>query len=815
MRLIGAFLFLMIAAYNLPAQTTTTIYGRVIDSVSSQPVAFVSVTLQDGRHGANTDMEGNFTLRVPAGYEGWVYFSHVSYQKTKLPLRAFRGKTVVKLKPGSTVLSEFTVFSGENPAFKIIRQAIEHRKENDPENLRSYSYTSYSKFFISPSEPNHKTDSIMQALRQRPDSVKLTKDQKSLLQFDALADSANLFLSESVSEKKVLHPGQVKEQLLAYRISGYRSPMFSSAAMDGQPFAFYDENINLFGKAFINPLQPGTFRRYDFNLVDTTFYQADTVYVIQFAPRDKKLFNGLEGIISIAVDGYAVKNVAATAADPVGLVGIRIQQDYEKIDGHWFPVQLNTDLDFHDLVFAGRSMKAQQLNFLRDVRINPELNKKEFGDIVMDLSAVRKDLNASILETHRIRPLERRELNTYTFLDSAMRKVRWLDGAFEALVTGTVPVGWVDVDLSKVMSFNAYESARFGMGLYTNDRVSKLVRVGGYYGYGISDRQSKYGGEVKFTFDRNRDLYLRLSYAHDLYETGSLHQNNEGQYLSSESFRRWTASRYDRIDNYKTEFGYRVLPSIHARLSLSHQQIRPTYPYTVEVSGEPQDVFDITEAAFSVRYVRRENYTSLRGKKIFLTHKFPTATFSITKAIPLFDAKDFHYTIYDLTVKHQTKYSGFGKTVIGLTGGIVDGVAPYGKLFNGRGAQTSSFYVENYFQTMGLYEFSASKYAGLFLRHNFGNVLMNKKYSKPELLIFQNAGIGSLDHSQLHTGMLMQSMDKGYLESGVGMDNIIRIPYFGLGYYNFGGSVFYRYGPYRFLRQQDNFAYRINFTFTF
>lgn len=812
-RFVVAFLFLL-ATQTGRAQTV--ISGKMVDSLSQQPIAFVSVTLQDGRHGTNSDIDGNFRLHIPEGYQGSIYFSHVSYQKIKLPLSAFRGKTVVKLKPGSTVLSEFTVFSGENPAFKIIRQAIEHRQENDPENLRSYSYTSYSKFIISPSEPDHKTDSITQALRQRPDSVKLNKDQKSLLQFDAIADSANLFLSESVSERKVLHPGQVKEQLLAYRVSGYKSPMFSSAAMDGQqPFAFYDENLNLFGKEFINPLQPGTFRRYDFNLVDTTFYQADTVYVIQFAPRDKKLFNGLEGIISIAVDGYAVKNVAATAADPVGLVGIRIQQDYEKVDGHWFPVQLNTDLDFHDLVFAGRSMKAQQLNFLRDVRINPELNKKEFGDIVMDLSAVRKDLNASILETHRIRPLERRELNTYSFLDSALRKVRWLDGVFEALVTGSVPVGWADVDLSKVMSFNAYESARFGMGLYTNDRVSKLVRVGGYYGYGISDRRSKYGGEVKFTFNRNRDLYLRLSYAHDIYETGSLHDNHEGQYLSSASFRQWTASRYDRIDNYKTELGYRVLPSIHARVSLSRQQIRPTYPYTLDVGGEPGDVFDITEAAFTVRYVRREHYTSLRGKKIFLAHKFPVVTFSLTKAIPLFDASDFNYTIYDITIKHQTKYSGFGKTTLGLTGGVVDGVAPYGKLFNGRGANTSSFYVENYFQTMGLYEFSASRYAGLFLRHNFGNVLMNKKYSKPELLIFQNAAIGSLDHRQLHTDVPLQSMDKGYLESGVGLDNVIRIPYFGLGFFNFGGSVFYRYGPYRLLRQQDNFAYRINFAFTF
>jgi len=793
----------------------SVISGRAVDSVSLQPIAFVSITLQDGRHGTNTDIEGKFTLHIPAGYTGWIYFSHVSYQKRKLPLANFQGKTLVRLKPGSTVLSEFTVFSGENPAFRIIRQAIDHRDDNDPEKLKSYSYTSYSKFIVSPSEPNHKTDSIVQVLRQRPDSVRLTKDQKSLLQFDSLAGLSDLFLSESVSERKVLNPGQVKERLLAYRISGYRSPMFSSAAMDGQPFAFYNENINLFGREFINPIQPGTFHRYDFNLVDTTFYDADTVYVIQFAPRDKKLFNGLEGMVSITVDGYAVKNVIASAADPSALVGIRIQQDYEKIDGHWFPVHLNTDLDFHDLVFAGRSMKAQQHNFLKEIHINPPLSKKEFGDIKMELSTIGKDLNATILETHRIRPLEQRELNTYTFLDSAMRKVRWLDGVFEALVTGTVPMGWVDLDLGKVMSFNQYENARFGMGLYTNDRVSRLVRFGGYYGYGIHDKQAKYGGEVKFTFNRNRDLYWRLSYAHDIYETGSLHDNNEGQYLSSESFRRWAASRFDRIDNYKTELGYRILPSVHARISLSHQQIRPTYPYTLDVAGEPSDVFDITEAGLTVRYVRRENYTSLRGKKIFLTYKFPVVTFSITKAITLFDAHDFHYTLYDFALKHRTKTGALGKTSLGLIGGIVQGVAPYGKLFNGRGASTSSFFVEHYFQTMGLYEFSASRYAALFVRHNFGNVLLNKKYSKPELLIFQSAGIGVLDHGELHQGIPMQGMDKGYLESGAGVDNIVRIPYFGLGFFNFGGAVFYRYGPYRLARGQDNFAYRINFTFTF
>ncbi|MBL0745903.1 DUF5686 family protein [Chryseolinea lacunae] len=810
----AALLFvIVIAAAGARAQSVVS--GKVIDSLSAQPIAFVSVTLEDGRHGTNSDIEGNFKLHVPAGYSGWVYFSHVSYRKIRLPLSALHARQTIRLKQSSTVLTELTFLSGENPAHKIIRKAIEHKKENDPDELKSYSYTSYSKFLVSPTEPDAKTDSIVNSLQHKPDSIKLNKDQKSLLQFDSLAKKSNLFISESVSERKVLNPGQVKEKLLAFQISGYKSPMFSSAAMDNQPFSFYDDNIKLFGKEYLNPLTPGTFKHYDFYLMDTTFYQADTVYVIQFSPRNKKFFNGLEGMLSIAVDGYAVKNIIATSADSIAQVGLRIQQDYEKIDNHWFPVQQNTDLDFHELIFAGRSLKAQQSSFLKDIKINPPLNPKDFGDITLELANITKDLNTLTLDRYRIRPLDEKELNTYTFLDSAMRKIRWIDGAFEALVTGYVPVGFVDVDLSKVASFNQYENTRLGLGLYTNDRFSKLVRVGGYYGYGLRDRQSKYGGEVKFTFNRNRDLFFRLAYAHDIYETGSLHENNEGQYLSNASFRKWVASRFDAYTSYRTEVGYRILPSVHARLSLQRQEIRPTYAYTLEQNGEPVSVFNLTEAQLAVRYVRRESYTLLRGKKIFLSHKYPIITASVTKALNLFDAQHFRYTIYDFTLKYQTNYWAIGKSMITFSGGLVDGVAPYGRLLNGRGAQTASFYVENYFQTMGLYEFTASKYAAVFFRHNFGNVLLNKKYSKPDLILFQHAGIGTLDHRELHDGVELASLDKGYLESGIALDNLVRVPYIGLGYFNFGGSVFYRYGPYGLPDTRDNLVFRFSFTFTF
>jgi len=44
---------------------------------------------------------------------------------------------------------------------------------------------------------------------------------------------------------------------------------------------------------------------------------------------------------------------------------IRIQQNYDKLDGHWFPIQINTDLDFRNYKFAGRHMMAQQPKLLQ------------------------------------------------------------------------------------------------------------------------------------------------------------------------------------------------------------------------------------------------------------------------------------------------------------------------------------------------------------------------------------------------------------------------------------------------------------------
>ncbi|MGC4023360.1 MAG: hypothetical protein QM734_16140 [Cyclobacteriaceae bacterium] len=379
----------------------------------------------------------------------------------------------------------------------------------------------------------------------------------------------------------------------------------------------------------------------------------------------------------------------------------------------------------------------------------------------------------------------------------------------------TVPLGLFEMDLTRISRINKYESYRLGTGIYTSNKFSKWFRIGGYAGYGFRDEQWKYGGEVKFNFNQNKDFFFRFSYSKDIYETGSSHINREGQLPSSENFRQFIAYQFDRIETYKGEFGYRIFPDVHASIFTSQNKIQPTYNYQLLFNNEAVNTFSIAETGLTVRYVHSESYMTLNGKKVFLGQRFPVFTFSFAQAAPMFDAQNFNYTRFDFSAKQLFTHRNGSKTRFYLAVGLVNGLAPYGKLYNGRGANVTSYLVDDYFQTMGMYEFTASAYSSVFLHHNFGNILLNKKYSKPELVLYHNMGIGKLENQSAHLGLTLQSFDKGYFESGIGLNNLLRSKYANVAHWGVGAGVFYRYGSYQLTKTEDNVAVKLIFGLTF
>jgi len=93
-----------------PARTnaeTVTLSGTVIDDSDSEPIPGVSITDNNKKSLAVTDVKGNFTLRAPKGTE--LSFSLIGYTPYKLMLTENGSRTLIRLKQSNTSLNEVVV----------------------------------------------------------------------------------------------------------------------------------------------------------------------------------------------------------------------------------------------------------------------------------------------------------------------------------------------------------------------------------------------------------------------------------------------------------------------------------------------------------------------------------------------------------------------------------------------------------------------------------------------------------------------------------------------------------------------------------
>jgi hypothetical protein len=108
---------------------------------------------------------------------------------------------------------------------------------------------------------------------------------------------------------------------------------------------------------------------------------------------------------------------------------------------------------------------------------------------------------------------------------------------------------------------------------------------------------------------------------------------------------------------------------------------------------------------------------------------------------------------------------------------------------------------KNSFETMFFNEFFSSSYAFVQIKHGFKRVPLFKKV-KPSLVLVTRMGWGTMNHPEQHIGIHFKTLDKGYLESGIELNQIFK---------GFGISGFYRYGPNQLRRLEDNLAVKATF----
>ncbi|WP_299817789.1 DUF5686 and carboxypeptidase-like regulatory domain-containing protein [uncultured Pontibacter sp.] len=779
------------------------VHGVVRDAKTNEKLAFVSIAANNGETGTTTNLEGQYQLRHNRPIHT-LRFSYVGYEPQVI-LPDSQEAINVYLQPSAAQLQEVVVMgSGTNPAHRIIRLATQNRDRNSTDNLPAYTYRTYNKFILTAVDAQEIDLS---------DTLRLSEQDTSYLKMRSLLAKHHLFLMESITDYAYLKPDKVKETILATRVSGLQQPSFGIVAAESRDFSVYEDMPVFFGKRYLSPLSPGSTRKYNFTLQETNVIGQDTVFIISFSPEQGRNFEGLQGLLYINSNGWAVQNVLAQSAAGDNKQGIKLQQRFEQTgpQKRWFLTELDVEITIPQLSMKGHQPYGRLRTYITNINLNPSLRKSDFGVISLLQKPDAHLQPESLYQRHRPDSLNAKEQLTYTRMDS-VGKAENMDQTIrvmEYLVAKQIPVGPISLDLDRLFRVNAFEGLRLGLGAHTNGLFSERFILGGYWGFGFKDDEAKYGADATVILHKPSEFQVKAAFFEDVLEPGGRRLPFQPRKLLTD-LRPAILTHLNYTTHKSIALAGRPARYLQAQTQLRQEQHRPTL---FAPDDAPLPEYNLTEAVVSLRYAYGEKYMQQFNQLLPVSSDHPVVWLQYTRGLDGLLDGGYTYNKYEARLEATVRHRTFGQSSFKLTGGFVDGNAPFFTLFNGYGSYNPNYkvYSGDGFETMRPYEFLSDRFAALFFSQNFGKRFLRTSFFKPDVVAVTNIGFGDLKHTAPEVSIEeISNMRKGFYESGLMLNNVISSAFSGVGI-----AAFYRYGPYALEKDKDNLRVKMTLTIAF
>ncbi len=806
---IAYMLILSLLLLNINIYSQAKIKGQIIEKDTKFPLPFASVVYQTDKsqNGVISDLNGIFEINDINVTAIKVSFMGYKTQEVLMSELSDVSNILIELEINSHDIAEIVVTQANNPAIRIIKKTLENKDVNNHLKYEKYSYMCYFKTLIDIKFANE---------------AAITNNMKIKQKLNQHAG----FISECVISCISINNHQ-ENKIIAHKTSGFDDALLvqSFVSMFHNSISFYENIIPLFETStadntttdFVSPLSEQCFKVYNFYLENTYYQDSDTIFIINFSPQKGTNCNSLKGQLFISSNKYALKSIVAEPFEK-GLIFFKFHQNYQYVENKWFPsvleeeigwISKKIDKDINAYPVYLITSTIDSICFEPDIRQNQlDLEKVSIDKLAMANSD-------SILNIYRKDTLTRREINTFHFVDSLSAKDNfafWLN-LIPKLAENKIPIYFIDLDISNIYNQNAYEKNRLGLCIYTNEKIFKNITLGAFTAYGFKDEKLKYGGIIKFNFNKNKDIFLNFSYQDDLIEVGKDETSIFSVTSNTDYQRSYISHRFDNCLEKKVEFTARTIRYLKIVTSVSSRKFKPTYIYFY--NNELLTDYQADEFKISAKLSYKEVITKLGEQRIIDFYGNPIITLTYKKGINIFDKQSFKYNRIEADIEFSLYGGLIGRSDFCIKSGYTDENLPYSLLFTGDGSKSSEYplIINNSFQTMTPYEFVSDKYINLFYSHNFGSLLFKTKKFKPQFIILQNTGLGKLKNQYIHN-LELKVKDKVYLESGLIINNIIKLKYLNMIYFGAGVGAFYRYGYYGYEDYKDNLALKISLTIT-
>jgi hypothetical protein len=337
----------------------------------------------------------------------------------------------------------------------------------------------------------------------------------------------------------------------------------------------------------------------------------------------------------------------------------------------------------------------------------------------------------------------------------------------------------------------------------------KKYKIDGYSAYGTKVGKFKYSLGAATRLGKFSNSWIGISYTDDVREIASTVFAIEKRVFKIYDPRPINISTFYNYVSWKTYIETKIIPKTESIWELSKTVVEPKFNYTFNLNNKLYSVYNMTTAMVSLKWNPFSDYMQTPNGRIEVEKRFPKFTFQFTKSLPKIAQNDFDFGKIDFRTEYEKKYLNGQKTSLLFEGGYAFGDLPLTHLYNTSPnnitketiIQRITFSGKNSFETMFFNEFFSSEYAYFQFKHGFSRVTLFKKI-KPSLVLVSRMAWGNLQKPEQHIGLDYKTLNKGYFESGVELNQI---------YKGLGLSGFYRYGPNQLLKFQNNIAVKISF----
>ena len=738
------------------------IRGVVTDSLTQEPLLYVTVQYEGKGVGAITNGKGEYTVETRRGWDE-LTFSAIGYVTKRIKLKPGQKVLNVQLATDDIMLAEVVVkpkkekYSRKNnPAVEFMRKVIDRKKKLKLEEKDYYQYRKYEKMKMSLNDitPEKMEKGLYKKFAFFKDRVEVSpKTGKNILPISIKETvSRTLYRQRPKSEKTIIE---------GMNSSGIEE-FFSTGDMLGtilndvfSDINIYDDNIRLLQRQFESPIGRGAISFYKYYLMDTLMVDNQECVHLTFVPNNSQDF-GFTGHLYVVRDStYAVKKCTMNLPKHTGVnfvENLDIVQDFKQLeDSTW--VLTDDDMTVELALMKGiQGLEVQRTTKYSDYNFD-EIEARYFrlkGNVIKEANMMNKS-DEYWAEVRQV-PLTKKE----STMDLFMNRIEQIPGfkiiifGAKALIENFVETGNKDHPskfdfgpINTMITSNYVNGVRFRVSGMTTGNLHPHLSLSGYGAYGTRDHKWFYSAQAAWSFNKREYVlwefpkhYIAFKYTYDV-------MSPMDKYLATDKDNMFVGWKWTTVDQMsyirdatltyelETQTGF----SVNAMLRHRNDQPAGNLQYwrnngeTPGVLGENNTpVHDITttEVGVTLRYAPGETFVNTKQRRVPVSLDAPVFSISHTAGFKGVLGGEYNFNLTEASARKRFWFGSWGKLDITARAGAQWNKVPF-PLLNLPMANLSYITQHNEsFSLINNMEFLNDRYASLALSYDMNGKLFNR-----------------------------------------------------------------------------------------